>query len=186
MIVGFDPSLTAFGYTAVETEPRVNPVEVGIWETWPEKEFIGAAADNEERFAYLAQQIWVFVDRVKPERIFTEATVFIPGKMTAASIHALGRVRGFVDVVGAVLNVQVVELTPQQVKKGLGIIRPKDAEGMASKQEVRTAVERLYPDAVALIPGGKVGENGADAIAVAHVGLAKMAYLDRLSSGSSR
>lgn len=203
LVLGLDPSLTAFGWSVFDTEPRRTVTRAGVWETWADKAIVGAAADNKARFEYLCQQLWALTSEVRPDRIFVEGTVFVPGKMTAGSIHSLGRVRGFADVIGAALNIEIIELSPQTVKKGLGIVlvRPakkrfgggfvlaedkgKAAPAMASKQEVRDAVVALYPEAAELIPNGKVGENCSDAIAVAHVGLAQWDFKDKLRSGSS-
>lgn len=187
IVLGLDPSMTGFGYSVIDTEStpvfRASLLGAGVWETWPDRTTKSVTEDNAERFAYLSEQLWTKAMAVKPERVYVEGSVFIPGKMTAASIHALGRVRGFVDVVGAGLGVEVVELAPSTVKKGLVIIQ-KRGQGLASKEEVREAVCRLYENAVDLIPKGKVGDNAADAIAVAHVGLTKQAFRDRLKSGS--
>jgi Holliday junction resolvasome RuvABC endonuclease subunit len=168
----------------LETGRRNSVASAGVFVTHPDRAAKSTTEDNAERFSYLARSLWELAATTKPERIFIEGTVFIPGKMTAASIHALGRVRGFADVVGTALNVEVIELSPHVVKKGLGI-STKRGEGLASKEQVREAIVRIYPDAVHLIPMTNVGLNAFDAAAVAHVGVAATAFKDRLMPSGS-
>lgn len=196
IVVGFDPSVTAFGWAVFETEPVPMLKNAGVWETWADRAIKGAGADNQERFEFVAQQLWEMANQVKPERIFVEGLVFMT-QTNFAALSTSGRARGLVDMLGAVLNVQIIELSPQAVKKGLGIVRTRAAKeetGMASKGEVAAAVMKLYPNAGELLPRvrgkpdevTKAGTGIADAIAVVHSGLARVSFEDRLKSGVIR
>lgn len=186
IVLGCDPSLVAFGWASFDGE---TPTGAGAWETWSDRQLNGVTADNAERFTWISQQLWTLADKLKPERIFVEGQVFMR-QTNFSALTSAGRARGLVDMLGAVLGVQVIEFSPQAVKKGLGIVirskKQREESPMPSKQEVREEIVRLYPTMIGYVPQTKGGEGAADALAVAHLGIKTMAYRDRLQSGSSR
>lgn len=186
IFIGLDPSLTGFGWAVLEHPDTVDGnrapkriLRAGVWETEPDHTGKTKAADNGQRLTWIAERLWTVLEETKPNRIFVEGTIIPLGKTRWTTISLLGRCRGLIDMAGIVARVGVTEMSPQSLKSGLGILT-KEVKGMASKEEVRARVVKLYPEAEALIPNGKVGENASDAIAAAHVGLIAQEFKERL------
>lgn len=184
IVLACDPSLRAFGWAIFDSRIAGSALEcLGVIETTPDKNEVGVTKDNARRFDFIAKSLWDVATKWKPESIYVEGQVFMT-KTNFSALASAGHSRGLVTMLGAAFEVAVTEFSPQAVKKGLGIAHL--GAGLASKDEVRKAVERLYPNASELMPDTKVGaEAASDACAVGHVGIKQAMYLDSLRSASS-
>lgn len=161
--VGLDPALSAFGHALFSQESlgaAVRVGEVGVWRTAQDKG-LKKMEDSARRIDLLAAELCDFLDRHRPDLVFTEGLVFVPaaGFITGA---ILGRVRGMVDGVCKAKALPLFEFNTQKVKSFL------TGERGAEKSEVARALVKLYPTLGYLRP--ESDENATDAAAVAHLG----------------
>lgn len=179
--IGLDPSLTGFGY-AVLLERAV--LKCGVWRT--EKGAGKVADDDALRFDFIAGQLAELAEGLINEWdgdvvAFVEEIALPFGRAPAKTAVAQGRARGIVDGIAAATGLQVHEVPSHRVKA----IVPTFERRKVEKQEVADRVIELYPNALQLLPGGKVGLNASDAIAIAHQGRATYQFKASLRSGSS-
>ncbi len=171
--LGLDPSLAAFGWAVFSrtpptayTGPGSEVLEAGVWRT-SKSDDTPITADMALRVRQLGEQLDDLVMRVAPAAIFVEGLAFPPGKIRWSTISALGRIRGILDGIVICRGIELLELTPQKVKR---ILTGKPGGDEGGKDAVARRVLQLYPAARAMVPRGKLGENVTDAIAVGHCG----------------
>lgn len=166
--IGFDPSLTHFGFAVAHLGPEVHFIEVGVWTTAP-------AGDRTKTEGYarrcegLARSLFGLVERFgRPALLACEGTAIPFGRTSMQTVAALGRVRGLVDGLAASQSLRVREFAPAHLKRVL------TGDQKASKDAVRAVVEAAYPELCTLWPSKQSDiEHAADAAAALHAALTK-------------
>jgi Holliday junction resolvasome RuvABC endonuclease subunit len=190
--VGLDPSVRGFGWAVIRDEVLER---CGVWST--EKghaKGLMVSDDNADRFGFISRCLVELVEQLRatehrraqtgnpsheePVTFFVEALGVFGDRFTTAC--AQGRCLGLIDGVAASLLVPLHTVQPSAIKR----LANSGARRKVDKDEVRAAVERIYPNAAALIPAGKVGDNASDAVALAHVGAAEVRFRASLRPGS--
>ena len=170
MLMGLDPGLASFGLALVEVPaqglPRVRMLEIFRTEKAAKKRNLRQADDLSDR----SRQIWRWLDGTcevyRPAIIAVESCALPFGKARFSVVSALGRVRGLVDALAGHRSAAILELTPQEMKQYTA------GNKSATKDEVRLALEKLYPEACAQWPRQKtLVEHAADALGAAHCAL---------------
>ena len=127
-VLGVDPGLTRCGLGVVDARPgRASMVAVGVIRT-------PSDAEPGERLVYLEEQLQVWVERFRPERIAIErvfADVNVASVMTTAHASAVAL------LVATKAGVPVTFHTPTEVKASV------TGSGRAGKAQVTTMVQRI-------------------------------------------
>jgi Holliday junction resolvasome RuvABC endonuclease subunit len=167
--IGLDTAMSAFGWAVMTErigEARIRLEAAGVWQT---DKAHGAAkmADTARRVDWLAQQLVDLVVREKPQVIFVEGLIYMPGGAFVTA-STLGRVRGIVEGIGKALDIPVHEFAAQTIKRALC------GSPGAEKSQVAKCVSTIHRNLEQLFDfravSAKVGENVTDAVAVAHLG----------------
>ncbi len=158
--LGLDPSIAAFGWALLDTESGL--VALGSWRTKVDAK-AGKFEDRARRAEAIGRQLIALISNFRPSSASIEAPVLMPndGKM---SVHASARVRGVAEGVCLALGLPLTEVSPQDVKRAIA------GEPGASKEAVARRLFHLYGRDTRI---GDADDNATDALAVAHVGLAR-------------
>jgi Holliday junction resolvasome RuvABC endonuclease subunit len=167
--IGFDPSLTHFGYAIAHYDAPGVPVhfiETGVWTTAPTRSE-AKTAGYARRCEGLARSLFDLVARFgRPALVACEGTAIPFGRTSMQTVAALGRVRGLVDAFAAAQALTVVEFQPAHLKRLL------TGDQKASKATIRAVVETAYPELERLWPARQSDiEHAADAAAALHAAL---------------
>lgn len=168
MIFAMDPSLTAFGWAAMDPDCRPDGMGCVRTEKGTAGRHVYVADDDGMRVDAIAG-VLVAQIRARPwvRVIATEAPA---GAQHAASAKALGLSYGCVRAVGVALGLRVVTVQAHEPRTLLCKTKT------ASKGDVESALLALYPEAERLLlveslghkPSKVVREGAFDALAVAH------------------
>lgn len=166
VIIGLDPGVRAGGWAVAELGP-VGPVftAVGVERTKPsaKRRHLRKLDDLGDRMRHHAGRLHELWNRYRPVAICVEGAALPAGRCRPSVVAGLGRARGLVDMAAEVFKVPVIELTPQEVKRGCA------GTDSASKADVRTALESLYPELRDMWPPqSTLVEHAADAVGVLH------------------
>lgn len=152
-VLGFDPSLTGFGWALYDSEANTSKArcpERGRWKTSPKQDFV-------DRFTGLANNVYDLISRLKPDKVGVESPSF--GAARSETMFAL-----FTHVNAAIkrAHADVVFFAPDQVKKHPKVLlgRPKDWKMMKADM-----IEAAKDDA----GGGIWSGDSADAYWVAWI-----------------
>ena len=151
-VLGFDPSLTGFGWALYDSEQtgKARCPERGRWKTTAREEFV-------DRFTGLAENAYELLLRLKPDKVGVESPSF--GAQRSETMFAL-----FTHVNAAIkkAKVDVVFFAPDQIKQHPKLIldRPKDWKMMKADM-----IEGAKDDA----GGGIWNGDSADAYWVAWI-----------------
>lgn len=166
VLLGFDPGVRAFGWAAAELG-AAGPVFVamGVERTKPsaKKHGLRKLDDMGQRMRHHAARLHELHDRYRPLAFCIEGAAFPVGRSRPSVIAGLGRVRGLVDMASELFRVPTLELTPQETKRGCA------GADNASKADMRTALEALYPEISSMLPTQRtLVEHAVDAVGVLH------------------
>ena len=193
--IGFDQSLTGFGWAVLSDTGGGNLLRCGVWSTQREAAPGKVTADNTRRFGFLGQCALELVEAERSSDSYeNETALFIEGlgvfgdRFTTAI--GQGRLLGIVEGIALTLRLPLAEVPSLEVKKLVPIFGKRRK---VEKREVADAVFELYPEARELVreavrdyprvAGEKAAENVTDSIAIAHVGMRRAAFVARLSAG---
>lgn len=170
IVIGFDPSLTHFGYAVAQVLAAgrdVHFVETGVYSTKPVDEDRTKTSGYARRCEGIARFLFSLLERFgRPVLLACEGTAIPFGRTSMQTVAALGRVRGLVDALAASQQLTVHEFAPANLKQL--ITGAKDA----SKESVRAIVEAAYPELCTLWPSRASDiEHAADAAAALHAAL---------------
>lgn len=153
MIIGIDPGTATVGFALVEgtkKNPKIN--QYGILQTLPKpKEFMP------ERLVEIASDLESLLDIYCPEKAVVEDLFFFKNAKTVISV---AQSRGVILYLLKKRKIQIVEVTPLQVKQTLC------GYGRATKQQVQNMVKRIY--GLNEVPKP---DDAADSLAMAWYGL---------------
>lgn len=159
-VLGVDPGLTRCGLGVVDGRPgRATMVALGVVRT-------PSDAEPGERLLYLEEQIGLWLERFRPDRVAIErvfADVNVASVMTTAHASAVA------ILVAARAGVPIAFHTPTEVKAAV------TGSGRADKAQVTTMVQRILGLAEPPRPA-----DAADALALAVCHAWRGAATDRL------
>lgn len=169
LAMGFDPSLTHFGWAVAEVTPgALRFVDCGVFVTKPSDDDDTKTQGYARRCEALARQLFGLVEQWgRPGLLACEAVALPFGRTSMQTVSALGRVRGLVDALAASQALTVVEFQPAHLK------RLVTGDKSASKEAVARAVVTAHPELAhhfAQLRGAHV-EHAADAAAALHAAL---------------
>ncbi len=159
-IMGLDPGTARLGYGMLEAhKSRVTALGFGVLETPP-----GPLPSRLERlFAELEE----LLENGRPDIAVVEQLFF--GQNTRSAL-AVGHARGIILLALARAGVEVLEVTPAEVKQSVA------GYGAADKAQVQAMVARLLSLASPPRP-----DDAADALAIAWCGIGPARMRERLS-----
>jgi crossover junction endodeoxyribonuclease RuvC len=147
LIMGIDPGIGISGYGFIESENNVvNLVDYGVLRT-------NTKTIVPERLKQIYNGYLGLIEKYKPDVIAVEELFF---NKNAKTIITVGEARGVALLAAALLNIEVVEYTPLQVKQSVV------GYGRASKLQVQQMVKLLLGMDTLPKP-----DDAADALAVA-------------------
>jgi Holliday junction resolvasome RuvABC endonuclease subunit len=188
VVVGIDPGLAATGWAWLlvgsDCAPRLHSAGAILTKPTAAKLRLHSVDDTAERIRHLAHQVHDMIAIRQAESPVVVAVEAYSTPRFAAAAVKLGFAWGAVVATLRHLRVPVVQLTPQQVKKALGIRPPpratrprtereKEDARQARKQLVGWRMDELMPgsrDLLAALAAGEV-EHATDAAAVAYAAL---------------
>jgi len=161
LVLGLDPSIKATGWALIAGDALVG---LGSWATQIDSD-AGKFADRARRAEEIGRALLALVTEHRPSRAFIEAPIFKPsdGKM---SVHAAARVRGVAEGICLACGIPLVEFSPQDVKRAI------TNDPHASKEQVARRLHQLYERDLRI---GNADDNATDALAVAYVGVHRVA-----------
>jgi crossover junction endodeoxyribonuclease RuvC len=153
MTIGIDPGTATVGFSLVEGTKQ-NPiiVEYGVLTTKA-----GPRAIMPQRLLEIATDLESLLKKYKPDRAVVEDLFFFKNAKTVISV---AQSRGVTLYLLAKYNVEIIEVTPLQVKQTLC------GYGRATKQQMQQMVKRIYK--LDEIPKP---DDAADSLAMAWIGL---------------
>ena len=160
IVLGLDPSLTAFGWALVSLEERPRVISAGCIRAKLAKRRTKSApktAGSAARLAAIARGVLEVLDAQKPDRVVSECPT---GGRNAATAKALGQSFAITVTCCEVAGRPAAFVTPLAVK------RAATGSTDASKDDVAAGVERLtgWRSSASTAPAR---EAEADAVAVA-------------------
>ncbi len=184
IVIGLDPGFASTGWALMEIHGKPFKVlAMGVLRTKKSsaKGHVLATDDNFRRSREIARFIEGLVTghhqetniehqdtRKAASMICMEAMSFM---RNASSMAKVALAYGVVAAIAASMDIPVAQVSPQKIKKACGVeSRPtgkSTKEKKASKAQVRDALERMYPETVAMvahIPDGQC-EHPFDALA---------------------
>jgi len=153
MTVGIDPGTATVGYAFVGGNQK-NPTiaDFGVLRTLAtEKEFMPL------RLLEIAKDLESLLDQFKPTKAIIEDLFFFKNAKTVISV---AQSRGMILYLLAKRNVEIISVTPLQVKQALC------GYGRAEKKQVQEMVRRIY--SLQEVPKP---DDAADSLAMAWMGL---------------
>lgn len=168
-IIGLDPGYASFGIAVADltvTGARFEQLRVVTTKPSAQKRTLRKADDMADRLAVVGRELRRFVGR-DVVALCVEATVLPHERGIQTSVvSGLGRARGLVDMLALEYGLPVIEEFPQTLK----LITT--GKRNATKEEIRTALERLHPELAALWPARRGDlEHAGDAAASVIAGL---------------
>jgi crossover junction endodeoxyribonuclease RuvC len=153
MTIGIDPGTATVGFSLVEGTKQ-NPVivEYGVLTTKA-----GPREIMPQRLLEIATDLESLLKKYKPDRAVVEDLFFFKNAKTVISV---AQSRGVTLYLLAKYNVEIIEVTPLQVKQTLC------GYGRATKQQMQQMVKRIYK--LDEIPKP---DDAADSLAMAWIGL---------------
>lgn len=142
-ILGIDPGFAALGCAVMEVtagSERVLQVEVVRTEKSNRKAHVRAAEDQHRRACILAGVLHRLVAEYRVVAFAVEAPSFGRGGNGSGAAFKTGISWGVISTLALLLDLPVVQASPQDVKKALC------GRKNASKEDVEGAIERRYPD----------------------------------------
>jgi crossover junction endodeoxyribonuclease RuvC len=153
MTIGIDPGTATVGFSLVEGTKQ-NPIiiEYGVLTTKA-----GPREIMPQRLLEIATDLESLLKKYKPDRAVVEDLFFFKNAKTVISV---AQSRGVTLYLLAKYNVEIIEVTPLQVKQTLC------GYGRATKQQMQQMVKRIYK--LDEIPKP---DDAADSLAMAWIGL---------------
>jgi crossover junction endodeoxyribonuclease RuvC len=154
MTIGIDPGTATVGFSLVKGTKRTPIIqEYGVLTTKA-----GPKEIMPFRLLEIAQDIEELLKKYKPDTAVVEELFFFKNAKTVISV---AQSRGVILHLLAKHNIDIIEVTPLQVKQTLC------GYGRATKQQVQNMVKRIY--SLEEIPKP---DDAADSLAMAWIGLA--------------
>jgi Holliday junction resolvasome RuvABC endonuclease subunit len=164
MLIGIDGGLAHMGIATMDRGEIVSLVVIETEKSEKKREVRGS-----EDIVRRAREVWDVLDtqmtRARREGtglVVCMETLSLPRNAGASA--KIGVALGIVVGCAALRALPIVQASPQEVKKKIAGVRN------ASKDDVKTAVRRLYPSSSLLLDQMRKGdqEHAADAVAVIH------------------
>jgi crossover junction endodeoxyribonuclease RuvC len=153
MTIGIDPGTATVGFSLVEgTKQNPQIVEYGVLTTKA-----GPREIMPQRLLEIATDLESLLKKYRPDRAVVEDLFFFKNAKTVISV---AQSRGVTLYLLAKYNVEIIEVTPLQVKQTLC------GYGRATKQQMQQMVKRIYK--LEEIPKP---DDAADSLAMAWIGL---------------
>lgn len=188
VVIGLDPGLSATGWAWLvvdrDASPRLHSAGAILTRPAAKKARLHSVDDTAERIRHLAHQVHDMVAIRQAESAVVVAVEAYSTPRFADAAVKLGFAWGAVIATLRHLRVPVVQLTPQEVKKAIGMRPPprsskdrtdrqKEADREARKQLVGWRLEELMPgsrETLVALAAGEV-EHATDAAAVAYAAM---------------
>ena len=155
-ILGIDPGIGRMGYAIIKTNASKNAlVECGCITT-------EAKTPEPTRLLEIKNDLTTIIKKWKPEVLCIESLYFAANSKTAMTV---GQARGVAVVTGAEFGMNVIEITPLQVKIAV------TGYGKAEKSQVQKMLLTLLK--LKKIPKP---DDAADAAAIAWAGIGRVKY----------
>lgn len=148
LIMGIDPGIAISGYALVEdkSDDSKTAIEYGVLKT-------ESIASMPKRLEYIFNGYMKLIEKYNPEAIAIEELFF---NKNAKTIISVGQARGVALLAASIMNVEVFEYTPLQVKQAVvGYGRAEKYQIQEMTRIILGLKERPRPD------------DAADALAVA-------------------
>lgn len=156
IILGIDPGIGRMGYAIVKTDgPKAALVGCGCITTPPKTE-------DAQRLLEIKRDLDTIIKKWKPEILCIESLFFTTNAKTAMSV---GQARGVAIVTAAEYGLQIIEMTPLQVKMSI------TGYGKAEKSQVQKMLLTIF--GIKKIPKP---DDAADAAAIAWAGIGRVKY----------
>ncbi len=130
-ILGIDPGLRIAGYGCVEfnpPSPSPKPIEAGAIK-------LKQVESTSSRLKTLFENITEVIQDVKPDIIAVETVFTHKDRVSTATI--LGYARGVILLAGEQASLELIEITPAEIKKSV------TGNGRATKEQVQHAVQNI-------------------------------------------
>lgn len=148
ILLGIDPGSRICGYGVIETEKqRIRSICFDVIK-------LSSETPLSERIKIIYERISQVIQEIKPDKVGIE-TIFYGKNIQSA--FTLGHIRGAILLSVAQNNLEVIEISPREVKKAV------TGNGNASKQQVQFMLPKLLGVKIEKLP-----EDAADALAVAY------------------
>jgi Holliday junction resolvasome RuvABC endonuclease subunit len=140
-ILAVDPGFASLGYVVVQHEGGADTVrEMGIVETKPAKDKgLLKTEDQFRRLRYSSERLWTLAEHYEVDAIAFES-LSIPQQTSKQNAIKIGHPYGMLGMLAAALDIAVVMMTPQAVKKALC------GKANASKADVEQAVKGMFSE----------------------------------------
>ena len=150
-VIGIDPGTATVGFSVVEGTKQ-NPVilEYGILQTSPKDKM-------EKRLLEIGNDLEFLLQKYQPKTAVVEDLFFFKNAKTVISV---AQARGVILYILTKYNVEIVSLTPLQVKLGTC------GYGKADKKQMQTMVQKIFK--LDQLPKP---DDAADSLAMAWLGL---------------
>lgn len=155
-ILGIDPGIGRMGYAVIVAEGnKVQLLECGCITT-------EAKTPEPQRLLEIKNDLTTIIKKHKPEILCIETLYFAANAKTAMTV---GQARGVAVVMGAEAGMQIIEMTPLQVKMAI------TGYGKAEKSQVQKMLLTVY--GIKKVPKP---DDAADAAAIAWAGIGRVKY----------
>jgi crossover junction endodeoxyribonuclease RuvC len=156
IILGIDPGIGRMGYAIVKTENnKTQLLDCGCITTPPK-------TDEPQRLLEIKKDLDTIIKKWKPEVLSIESLFFATNAKTAMSV---GQARGVAIVTAAEYGLQIIEITPLQVKMAI------TGYGKAEKSQVQKMLLTIF--GIKKVPKP---DDAADAAAIAWAGIGRIKY----------
>jgi len=164
-LVGLDPGFASLGYVVLVLDPRPRVHRFGVMQTSPsaKKHKVLSVEDNVRRTMLISRFLRELATCSSRTVALCAEAMSFPRSSSVAAKMAL--TWGAIASLSEASGIPILQATPQQAKQGVCGIKT------ATKEEVQSAVAKLYPEIVAMRGDIARGawEHPHDALAVAHV-----------------
>jgi crossover junction endodeoxyribonuclease RuvC len=156
IILGIDPGIGRMGYAIIKNDgPKSALVDCGCITTPPKTE-------DAQRLLEIKRDLDTIIKKWKPEVLCIESLFFATNAKTAMSV---GQARGVAIVTAAEYGLNIIEMTPLQVKIAI------TGYGKAEKPQVQKMLLTIF--GIKKIPKP---DDAADAAAIAWAGIGRIKY----------
>jgi crossover junction endodeoxyribonuclease RuvC len=156
IILGIDPGIGRMGYAIVKSDgPKASLIDCGCITTPPK-------TAEAERLLEIKHDLDTIIKKWKPEVLCIESLFFATNAKTAMSV---GQARGVAIVTAAEYGLDIIEITPLQVKMSI------TGYGKAEKSQVQKMLLTIF--GIKKIPKP---DDAADAAAIAWAGIGRIKY----------
>lgn len=147
LALGIDPGSAICGFAFVQLfNSQLLPIHFGVITTSPK-------ARMQDRLLKIHSELTLLIDKFQPQVMGIEKLFF--GKNSTTAI-AVAQARGVVLLTAAQFNLDVIEITPNEVKQSI------TGYGAASKEQVIYMVTNILK-----LPEPPAPDDAADALAIA-------------------